>query len=53
MLTSEAMMTPSVSRRNRGFPSPLRHPRFVIGGSGLGALLVLELAASFLMAGLT
>ena len=46
-------MTPFASRRIGGFPSPFRHPRFVIGGSGLGALLVLELAASFLMAGLT
>lgn len=53
MLTSEAMMTPFLSRKIGGFPSPFRHSRFVIGGSGLGALLVLELAASLVMGGLT
>ena len=45
-------MNPIVSRRTGGFPSPFRHPRFIIGSSALAALLTLEFAA-LLAGGLT
>jgi len=45
----EAMMNAVVSRKTDGFSSPFRQPRFVIGGSALGALMALELAAALLM----
>lgn len=42
-------MNAVVSSKSDGSSSPFRQPRFVIGGSALGALLVLELAAALLM----
>ncbi|MCW3848184.1 hypothetical protein OF829_13135 [Sphingomonas sp. LB-2] len=49
----EAEMNHLVSRKNDGISSPLRHPRFVIGSSALGAVLVLDIAAALLMGRLT
>lgn len=50
---TEAEMNHLVSRKADGLASLCRHPRFVIGGTALGALLALDLAAALLMGKLT
>ena len=49
MMILEAMMNAVVSRKTDGFSLAFRHPRFVIGGSALGALIAVELATALLM----